>query len=177
MENWIKKHWKKVLVGMALLMLGSCGGICLGISLRSPNTADAPTPMVTASPEFSPELEPESTATPTSTNTPKPTVTLAPTSTSTPLPTPTPVPTLMPTPVPITNTPLPLPTTVPEPTATPEPPTPPGVCDCYGDLYNCKDFGTQQQAQACFDHCVAPGRPDIHKLDFDDDGIACESLP
>ena len=51
------------------------------------------------------------------------------------------------------------------------------VCDCSGNIYNCDDFRLQPHAQACFDYCVAQGVGDIHKLDADDDGMACEHLP
>lgn len=53
-------------------------------------------------------------------------------------------------------------------------PSPVAVCNCSGDLYNCSDFGSQTEAQACFNYCK-PG--DIHKLDQNEDGIPCESLP
>jgi endonuclease YncB( thermonuclease family) len=46
--------------------------------------------------------------------------------------------------------------------------------ECGANIYNCTDFTTQAEAQAVFDHC-GPG--DIHRLDSDKDGIACESLP
>ena len=39
--------------------------------------------------------------------------------------------------------------------------------------YNCSDFKTQASAQRVFDSI--PGDP--YKLDFDKDGVACESLP
>lgn len=74
-------------------------------------------------------------------------------------------------------------TTTPKPTNTPKPsPTPtkapPGNCTtCAYDAYNCSDFNTQKEAQACFDYCYAKTGKDIHGLDFDNDGIACESLP
>lgn len=48
------------------------------------------------------------------------------------------------------------------------------VCSCSGNIYNCKDFKTHAEAQACFDYC---GPRDVHKLDRDKDGVACESLP
>lgn len=59
------------------------------------------------------------------------------------------------------------------------PPTPPPapICDCSYDRYNCGDFTTQAQAQECYDYCVAQGAGDIHRLDQDNDGVACESLP
>jgi len=81
-----------------------------------------------------------------------------------------------PKPVPATPTPIP-PTPLPPPTATPLPPTQPppaAVCDCSGDNYNCSDFGTPTEAQACYEYCKSLGRGDIHRLDRDDDGIACE---
>jgi len=78
-----------------------------------------------------------------------------------------------------TLTPRPTPTTVP--TATPLRPTPtptePSVCDCSSDLYNCSDFATQMQAQACYNYCMQVVGYDVHKLDRDKDGLACEALP
>jgi len=61
-------------------------------------------------------------------------------------------------------------------TATVTATTPVSVCLCYADLYNCSDFSTQAGAQACFDYCY-PTKGDIHRLDRDDDLVACESLP
>lgn len=58
-----------------------------------------------------------------------------------------------------------------KPEATPEPYV------CSEDYYNCSDFNTQAEAQAAFDYCMAQGVGDIHRLDFDNDNIACESLP
>jgi micrococcal nuclease len=69
---------------------------------------------------------------------------------------------------------MPTSTPAPEPTSTPQPVA---VCSCSGNLYNCSDFGTHAAAQACFDYCVQQGRGDIHRLDGDSDGDACESLP
>ena len=51
------------------------------------------------------------------------------------------------------------------------------VCDCSGNAYNCSDFSTHAQAQACYDYCKSLGRGDVHGLDRDSDGVACESLP
>jgi micrococcal nuclease len=45
---------------------------------------------------------------------------------------------------------------------------------CSRNAYNCTDFATRAEAQAAYDACK-PG--DIHKLDSDSDGEACESLP
>jgi len=45
--------------------------------------------------------------------------------------------------------------------------------DCESDIYNCGDFETQADAQKVLDYC---GPADIHRLDADGNGIACESL-
>jgi len=84
-----------------------------------------------------------------------------------------------PPPLAATATPSPLPTSL-LPTEVPAPPptnAPP--CDCSSNLYNCdlKDFTRQTYAQVCFDYCISIGRGDIHDLDRDKDGIACEVLP
>lgn len=47
--------------------------------------------------------------------------------------------------------------------------------ECRYNIYNCADFSTQKQAQATYIHCGGPAR-DIHHLDGDNDGRACESL-
>jgi|GEM_PF-3379426 len=52
-----------------------------------------------------------------------------------------------------------------------------GVCACAGDTLNCKDFSNHAEAQACFSYCMSQGVGDIHKLDENNDGNACESLP
>jgi micrococcal nuclease len=84
---------------------------------------------------------------------------------------------LLPTSVPATATSVP-PTPIP-PTATPvsQPTQPSATCDCSGNVYNCKNFSTHAQAQACYEYCISVGAGDIHRLDRDNDGIACESLP
>jgi hypothetical protein len=68
-------------------------------------------------------------------------------------------------------------TLTPSATATSTATEVPGPCLCTGNLYNCSDFGTQAEAQACFDHCWDQVGTDIHRLDSDGDGEACESLP
>ncbi len=50
-------------------------------------------------------------------------------------------------------------------------------CSCSGNLYNCDDFNTQVAAQACFNYCMNLGKGDVHWLDGDDDGYACERNP
>ena len=44
-------------------------------------------------------------------------------------------------------------------------------CFCYENLYNCDDFPTRQEAQECYEKC---GSEDVHHLDMDNDGLACE---
>ena len=51
------------------------------------------------------------------------------------------------------------------------------VIPCEFDGYSCSSFATQQQAQAVYEHCLAQGAGDIHDLDRDSDGVACEDLP
>ena len=55
--------------------------------------------------------------------------------------------------------------------------TPPAPCNCAGPDLNCSDFATHAAAQACFDYCKQQGYGDVFKLDGDNDGSACESLP
>lgn len=52
-----------------------------------------------------------------------------------------------------------------------------GVCPCEADTLNCTDFETQPDAQACFESCLNETGIDIHRLDANNDGAACESLP
>lgn len=80
------------------------------------------------------------------------------------------------TPVPeITPSSTPLPPPSPTPLPATQPPAP--ACDCSGNIYNCGDFSTHAAAQSCFEYCISQGVGDIHRLDGDNDGIACESLP
>jgi hypothetical protein len=43
--------------------------------------------------------------------------------------------------------------------------------ECSYNTYNCSDFKTQKEAQKIFDICSI----DIHDLDRDNDGLACEN--
>jgi hypothetical protein len=88
-------------------------------------------------------------------------------STDTPWPTATPVPpTVEPTPSPeLTATVTSLPTSAPTNTASLPPP-----CVCHTDLYNCSDG----MARRCFAECMGLGFGDVHGLDRDGDGAACE---
>ena len=47
---------------------------------------------------------------------------------------------------------------------------------CSHNAYNCEDFSTQAEAQRVFEACGGVGS-DIHRLDGNKDGVACESLP
>jgi len=47
---------------------------------------------------------------------------------------------------------------------------------CSSNTYNCDDFKTHDEAQYVFELCGGVGN-DVHWLDGDKDGIACESLP
>ena len=42
--------------------------------------------------------------------------------------------------------------------------------ECYYNIYNCSDFNTQEEAQEIFELC----EKDVHDLDRDWDGVACE---
>lgn len=52
------------------------------------------------------------------------------------------------------------------------------VCDCSGDRYSCNKKGADLPPgvsyQQCYDYCNSQGKGDIHGLDRDKDGGACE---
>lgn len=104
------------------------------------------------------------------TNTSLPTLTLAPTDTALPTETPTLI-------VYPTNTLIVFPTATAFifPTFT-SAPVGGDVCPCGGDILNCGDFGSWSSAQACYTYCVSQGVGDIHGLDGNNDGSACDSL-
>lgn len=52
-----------------------------------------------------------------------------------------------------------------------------GPCDCDRNLYDCRDFRSQNEAQTCFNYCMDTMNEDIHHLDGSNDGFVCESLP
>jgi len=123
--------------------------------------------MPTTPPTFTPVL-PTATQIPTPTPyVPTPTVAL-PTPSSAP---PTIEVLLTATSAPPTVAPTPeMPTAVP-PTETPLPTQTPVIAYiCDHDAYNCSD----PEAQAAFAYCMAQGTGDIHRLDGDNDGQACE---
>jgi len=47
---------------------------------------------------------------------------------------------------------------------------------CSSNKYNCGDFSTHAEAQVTYEYCGGPNS-DVHRLDRDGDGVACESLP
>ena len=49
------------------------------------------------------------------------------------------------------------------------------ACACdQGNIYNCDDFGIGMDAQACYLKCLDETGRDVHALDRDHDGEACE---
>ncbi len=48
---------------------------------------------------------------------------------------------------------------------------------CGDAVYNCDDFTTQSEAQDVYAHCKFGKGNDPHRLDGDNDGVACEGLP
>jgi endonuclease YncB( thermonuclease family) len=71
----------------------------------------------------------------------------------------------------------------PERSPTVKPTSPPGIgnvpakCTCKPPDLDCGDFGTHRKAQACYQYCKSLGKGDYYRLDGDDDGSACETLP
>jgi hypothetical protein len=47
---------------------------------------------------------------------------------------------------------------------------------CWRNVYDCRDFHTQAEAQAVYEACGGPKR-DVHHLDWDGNGRACDYLP
>ncbi len=123
------------------------------------------TPTKTATVTGTPTMTATATRTATATGTPTVTATVTRTATSTATPTRT-----------ATPTKTPKPTNTPRPTATPTQGAPGGCTVCSHDAYNCSDFQEQEEAQACFDYCMEQVGYDVHNLDGNENGIACESL-
>jgi hypothetical protein len=48
------------------------------------------------------------------------------------------------------------------------------VCSCRTDRYNCADFETRREARELYDCCMRKVSYDVHRLDRDADGVACE---
>jgi hypothetical protein len=164
------KRQVAILVGLAMAVVCElCAGAYVVISEEKLyREARMPTSQPTAT------RPPTSTWPPTWTSTPKLTNTPVFWPTDTPTSSPVPTNTLLPTNTPYiapTSTPVPQPPPPPSPTKVPA-----AVCGCSGNIYNCSDFSTHAQAQACYEYCKSIGRGDIHDLDRDNDGSACESL-
>ena len=154
---------KRVLVLLVVGLLLICGVLALILwwGMRpatgpglSPTMRPLPTATIALTPYWPSRWTPTPTPTITETPTARPTGTITPTRTPTRRPPPTPT-----FGVPATSTPL------------------SSDCDCSGDVYDCSDFRTQAAAQACYNHCKAPGYGDIHHLDDDKNDIACDGLP
>jgi Excalibur calcium-binding domain len=47
---------------------------------------------------------------------------------------------------------------------------------CWRNVYNCRDFRTRFDAQTAYQACGGRAH-DVHRLDDDRDGFACEFLP
>lgn len=62
------------------------------------------------------------------------------------------------------------------PVALPAPTAQQGEYICTYNAYNCGSFATHSQAQSAYDACGGVAS-DVHGLDRDQDGLACETLP
>lgn len=65
---------------------------------------------------------------------------------------------------------------VPTPMSTLIPTATPARFVCSHDFYNCGDFFVWQDAQDVFTHCLDVVGFDVHRLDQNNDGIACNAL-
>ncbi len=91
----------------------------------------------------------------------------------TPTFTPSPTPTISPTPTP-TFTPVGPETPTPTPTSLDQ-----EICSCASDQYDCLGsvFPNRASAQLCLEYCFRQTGLDVHNLDPNDNGMACENLP
>ncbi len=48
--------------------------------------------------------------------------------------------------------------------------------DCTADIYDCSDFESQNEAQQVFEYCLENTGFDIHKLDRNINGKACDQF-
>lgn len=144
-----RSRWKIIIGIIAAVFALCCVGI-VALAVLNPGIVSTTTPTLTSTVTF--------TLIPTHTVTPTITLTL----------------TLLPT-----NTPLPTDTAIPTFTVVVIIPTlqPVAACPCTGDTLNCSDFSSQSSAQACMAYCISQGAGDIHNLDGDANGLACEGLP
>lgn len=177
-----------VLVSISLFLCGSCFVFGL-INSSSPSyKATATAKAASRATEIAiSSSTPVPTSTPRPSNTPQPTNTLPPSPISTiaskgiTVPSQTPKPSLptatrvLPTRTPAPTRPLPTwtPVIVSVPTV-----AAPAPCVCAAGDYDCSDFNTQQEAQACFNYCGGSATNNVFRLDGSDhDGLVCESLP
>lgn len=65
---------------------------------------------------------------------------------------------------------------VASPIIEPEPVVSDYACSCSGNTKNCSDFLSHSEAQAYYECCMQQVGYDVHKLDRDKNGLACESL-
>jgi hypothetical protein len=80
----------------------------------------------------------------------------------------------------VTTTPAPTATALGSPMPTPTPTSlDQPVCACSSDQYDCLGsvFSGQAQAQQCFEYCFRQTGKDVHNLDPNGNGVACENLP
>ncbi|MBU1890802.1 thermonuclease family protein, partial [Patescibacteria group bacterium] len=49
-------------------------------------------------------------------------------------------------------------------------------CFCDYNFYDCRDFASQEDAQSLYDCCWEKIQQDLHLIDGDEDGYACEQL-
>ena len=49
-------------------------------------------------------------------------------------------------------------------------------CYCGSNRYNCSYFSSHHEAQRVYECCLEKVGHDVHRLDGDDDGVACEAL-
>jgi len=47
---------------------------------------------------------------------------------------------------------------------------------CSANIYNCADFSSHNEAQNTYESCLDNIGNDVHALDRDNDGVACEEL-
>ena len=157
----------RILIGFISLLLilgtaGSCFSTVLVVLVPVPTPTPLAAPTYTISP--SPDIQPDFT--------PLPSPSLTPFSTRQVYASGTP-PIYLITP---TNTinPFPIASITLTPTLFPHDKA---VCQCTGSKnLSCANFLTQKMAQACYDFCSSQGFGDIHHLDENGDGIACNYL-
>lgn len=50
-----------------------------------------------------------------------------------------------------------------------------GTCSCSANTLDCRSFNSREEAQFCFDQCLSVAGYDVHDLDSDGNGRACET--